>query len=316
MKNTAIIIPCYNRCEVTLACLGRLRDLETLKRFSVYLVDDASTDGTAAAVMATFPEVTVIAGNGDLYWTGATELGMRRAFEEGAECFVWLNDDTFVEPGAIEMIAARAIELGGIACGQGFVEVEEHDFVWNFPLFYRTWKGIRAEELSGDEKEIPVDTCRGNLVAVSREVVKKIGFPDGVVVPHYAGDTDYGLRASHAGLPVVVLPQARVREVVLPRTDNQSWLLGEVPAGKLWRNIFQKRNNFYPPMWIRYHTRHWGAVGFLFAVGKLGKLGMLCLIKAVTPQRVREKVFGRFSHAWKSLELMRAAEGDSDSLEK
>lgn len=301
----AIIIPCHNRKATTLGCLERLKQIGVFPGFHILVVDDGSTDGTAEAIAREFPEVEVLQGSGDLYWTGAMELGMRHAHTAGASSFIWINDDTEVAAGAIEAITARAEETGGIVSGLGQVIVEAQDYSWYFPACYRGPSGLLVKEIDRTLDEIEVDTCRGNLVAISRKVVNLIGFPDGRRIPHFGGDTDYGLRASRAGLSVKILPRALVREIGLERTDNQSWLLGDTGVLRLWRNVFQKRNAFYPPMIFAYNYRHWGARGLIAAIRLYLKLAGISLLRILIPRSLRIRWFGRHSHAWKTLAPMR-----------
>ena len=88
-----IIIPCFNRKAITLGCLRRLRETGASTCFRVLVVDDASTYGTAEAITQDFPEVEVLHGGRELYWTGAVELGTRHAVSQGASFCVGLNDD-------------------------------------------------------------------------------------------------------------------------------------------------------------------------------------------------------------------------------
>lgn len=301
----AVLIPCHNRREITMECLRQLRDAGIFDDFSVILIDDGSTDGTGDATKELFPSVEVLSGDGSLFWTGAIELGMRHAFNKGASSFVWLNDDSTVERSAIDAITGRAEELGGIVSGQGKVEIPSQDFEWYFPLTMKGKRALYLKDVDLSQKELPADTCRGNLVAVSRKVVEKIGFPDGKGVPHYGGDTDYGLRATAAGLPLRVMTQALVVEEGLIRNDNESWLLGEQPAGKLLKSIFSKRSIHYPPMIFIYQTRHWGITGFFTAVLTYVKLAAILILKTCTPLSLRIRLFGKHSNAWKSLEVMR-----------
>lgn len=295
---TVLIIPCFNRKTVTLGCLQHLRSLGLPSRFSVMLVDDGSTDGTAKAVEQEFPEVEIVHGSGNLYWTGAIEMGMRLAFSHGATSVVWLNDDTVVAPGAIEAVTTRAEETGGIVSGQGQIEDSSSGAISYFPLYYRGKSHLRTVDVDLGQKEIAVDSCRGNLVAISRSVVEAIGYPDGKKIPHVAGDSDYGLRASKAGIPVLVLPGALVREICLVPTIEQSWLFGDNNVYRLWKTVFQKKNGFYPPMVFVCHYRHWGLSGIFFAMYYYTKLIAISCLR-VLPLRVRMLLFGHFSNSLK-----------------
>jgi GT2 family glycosyltransferase len=70
----------HNCVELTLARLRSLRAQNTLgATLDVYVVDDASTDGTADRVSAEHPEVVLLRGNGDLFWNGGTRVALGAA---------------------------------------------------------------------------------------------------------------------------------------------------------------------------------------------------------------------------------------------
>ena len=58
-----IVIPVFNRLSFTLACLDSLRE-QTDQDFKVVIVDDGSTDGTAATLAKDYPEVKVLLAPG------------------------------------------------------------------------------------------------------------------------------------------------------------------------------------------------------------------------------------------------------------
>jgi GT2 family glycosyltransferase len=76
----AVLMTCFNRKEMTLEALRSLfsqKQVEDLN-VTVYLVDDGSRDGTSQAVAERFPRVSILQGDGSLFWNG----GMRKAFAE------------------------------------------------------------------------------------------------------------------------------------------------------------------------------------------------------------------------------------------
>lgn len=306
MSTPFIIIPAYNRRIVTLGCLAKLKEEAILPKWNVIIVDDGSTDGTSEAVWAQYPEVFLVHGTGDLFWTGAIELGMRFAFRRGATSFVWLNDDSIVDANSLETIVSRAEECGGMVSAQGLVIIERLNFVWHHPLIYRTRWGVLCKEPDLSQQEIRVDTCRGNLVALSRKVVETIGYPDGARIPHVNGDTDYGLRASRAGISVVIIPRAVVQEGELERPSAESWLLGERSVRAIWKSLRSKRSSFYPPMYWTYSTRHWGVRGvLLFSMPYLRLLGVT-ILRLLIPRRLLIALYGRHSASWKALAPLKA----------
>jgi GT2 family glycosyltransferase len=70
-----IVIPVHNRRDFTRECLLSLRK-QTYKNFKVIIVDDGSMDGTGDMIEKDFPEVIPLKGDGELWWTGATNMGV------------------------------------------------------------------------------------------------------------------------------------------------------------------------------------------------------------------------------------------------
>ena len=224
-----IIIPVHNRRATTRTCLERLRDQGIFERATVSLVDDACTDGTREMVETGFPEVSIVNGDGHLFWGGGILEGMYHAHQQGAEVMLWLNDDCLPMPGAIDTVIARVLETRGI-CG-GIC----HDPADPEVLTYSGTKGgSDVMVCPGPGKTEDVELNNGNLVAVHRDVVERIGFPPGRELPHYGGDSVYSLRATRAGIPCEVHGDARATNPPNPYFDRfgttkPAWLLLKEP---------------------------------------------------------------------------------------
>ena len=115
-----IIIPVHNRREITLACLGKLRETGVLANFQVVVVDDGSTDGTAVGIEHNYPEVKILYGDGNLWWAGAIAVGMQYALDQKAEYIFWLNDDCFPQGNCLskmlEFLQERHMAVVGARC--------------------------------------------------------------------------------------------------------------------------------------------------------------------------------------------------------
>ena len=66
------------------------------------VVDDGSTDGTKEMLQTEFPEIIVLDGDGNLFWTAAINLGIRYALELGADYIFTLNNDTIASVDLLE----------------------------------------------------------------------------------------------------------------------------------------------------------------------------------------------------------------------
>jgi GT2 family glycosyltransferase len=224
-----IVIPVHNRRATTRACLARLQELGLFDKTTVCLVDDACTDGTREMVEREFPAVRIVDGNGNLFWGGGILEGMIFAHGQGAETMVWLNDDCLPLPGAVETVIARVLDTRGI-CG-GICHDPAHPEVLTYS---GTKRGSDAMVCPGRDEIESVELINGNLVAVHRDVVARIGFPPGRELPHYGGDSVYSLRATRAGIPCEVHGNARATNPPNPYFDRfgsakPAWLLLKEP---------------------------------------------------------------------------------------
>jgi GT2 family glycosyltransferase len=95
----AVVMITHNRCEEVLRSLGHLTCLP--EQPPILLVDNGSTDGTAALVARRFPQIDVLDAGGNLGAAGRT-LGVRHV---KAPYVALCDDDTWWEPGGLKRAA-------------------------------------------------------------------------------------------------------------------------------------------------------------------------------------------------------------------
>jgi GT2 family glycosyltransferase len=104
---TSIIIISYNTREMTLACL-RSVIAETRSSHEVIVLDNNSTDGSAEAIAAEFPDFLLMAEKENHGFAMGNNLAAKRA---RGEYILLLNPDTVVLDGAIDRLVAFADSL-------------------------------------------------------------------------------------------------------------------------------------------------------------------------------------------------------------
>jgi GT2 family glycosyltransferase len=307
--NPCIIIPVFNRRATTLECLRVLKGQGVFAWAQVVIVDDGSTDGTADAVRAGYPEVQLLTGGGDLWWGGGINLGMRWAHEQGAAQVLWLNDDTHPRAGALERISALSRERGAIVTAQCHLR-ETGEL--HYGGLRKTGGGLEFTPCPANEVQ-DCDTICGNCLCIPREAIDRIGLVDTKHFPHFAGDADFGLRAKAAGIPVLVAGDALCDCSYGRATNRQSWLLGEQTLRELWRNAFHSRNGILSKCGRDFRLRHWGARGAIWLAATFTKLMAISLVRLILPRALLLRLAGRANSAHLRAEAVRRWETANSS---
>ena len=270
-ESVYIIIPVFNRKETTLACLAKLEATGASKRYHVVVVDDASTDGTAEAIAAQYPETVVVAGDGDLWWTGGMALGMEYAAKQGAEYFIWLNDDCVpVDDALFQLVDYMRDHPHTIAAPTCYAEMDDGSLVKQHNAFVgRSGFAASAGEV------LSAEGLSGWCVGIPGEVFDEIGVPDAKKFPHYSGDDTYIYRATKAGFKACVIGDitAHLFGGVHPRLNFRNHFGENATPAKTFYSLFlSKRSPYLLSTRFFYFTERYG-----YGVGAL-----LFLLKLVT----------------------------------
>jgi GT2 family glycosyltransferase len=199
-----IVIPVHNRLDETRECLESIM-CQTYNHFKVMVIDDGSTDGTSDFITGKYPEVTVLKGDGHLWWTGATNLGVHHILQHCREgdYVLTLNNDTCLPPAYLEIIislarlAPRAL-IGSIARDYSRRDVSVDEGVrigWFSAKFFK----LKAPLQNGGESFYSVSALPGRGTLIPVAVFREVGVYDAKNFPHYGADYDFSLRACRLG---------------------------------------------------------------------------------------------------------------------
>ena len=288
MKSACIIIPVHNRRETSLLCLQRLWDQEVMEWADVVLVDDGSTDGTREAVELDYPEVIVLSGDGNLWWAGGINAGMRYCRESGYAFFFWLNDDCRPAPGTLEHMIEYCEQTGNVCSALSVTPSG-----YSYGGFVKTAFSLKRITVG------PCDTFGGNCVCFPSSVIGRVGYLDDRHFPMDPADADYGLRLTRLGGRACALEGA-----VCENDDNltqgkQSWLFSRVPGRVYLYNFFRNRyHTSFIPTQFRYRCRHWGVRGFIHSVWFYLRFFLYMTVRFAAPKGFLRR-FSSHSASWK-----------------
>jgi GT2 family glycosyltransferase len=198
LQKIFIVIPVYNRINFTVQCLRSL-EMQTVKDFNIIVVDDGSQDETNIILAEKFPNVTVLTGDGNLWWAGAMNMGVKYALNNGAEYILSLNNDLEVAEDYIENMIYWAEKNPQAIFGSYVFDIATKNPIgasgrmcWS-GKFTSLLNVVPPQERSGIYS---VTHLSGRGLWIPSIVFERIGFFDSVRFPQLAADTDFSLNAS------------------------------------------------------------------------------------------------------------------------
>ncbi len=206
----AVLMTCHNRKETTLECLKALEQQKNIN-FNVYLVDDGSTDGTYEAVSKNYPSVNILQGDGNLFWVGGMRLAFAEALKTEYDYYLWLNDDTILETGALATLLKHHRDLKAQGNPDAIVVGSTKDPFTGKPTYggakrTKLWYSKKFEFVEPAQELQECETMYGNCVLIPNSVACKVGNIDPAFI-HTMGDVDYGLRARQLGCSIWAAPE-------------------------------------------------------------------------------------------------------------
>lgn len=282
MLDLAVVVVTWNvRDLVVNALRSLLDDLHASRlRFAVYVVDSASTDGTAEIVSSGFPEVRLIASRENLGFGRANNLalttmgfGQTGDDDQLPRAVYLLNPDTITHPGATQTLfdALMAEPQTGLVGAQ--LDYEDGSFqhsAFTFPGLRQLWveffpvpgrlyesrfNGRYPRSLYERGEPFRVDCVLGATMMLRREVIVQTGMFDEQFFM-YCEEIDWAWRIRKAGWQVMCVPAARVTHL----SGQSTVQVRPQSLMNLWRSrllLYRKHH----PVWKQMLARGLVAVG-------------------------------------------------------
>ncbi len=285
--SVGIVVVNWNGLMETRACVRSLLDLDGLE-FRIAVVDNDSSDGSAAALRDEFPGVTVLDMRANLGYAAAANAGIGWARHSGLK-YVWLlNNDTIVERGTLRALenAARRIPSPCIVAPK-ILTGSNGGHIWSaggrlrWPWLERAHHGAGAPPGACGEMR-RVDWASGCSLFFPLSVVDVAGPMDERYFL-YLEDIDWCRTARRRGIATWYVPDARV-----------------------WHGVSSSVSAIDPRI-LRYYAcrnyymlvfRHGGVIGRSWAAGRLAITAMKIAVRLlISPTYRRDRYYAAQTRA-------------------
>ena len=217
-KDLSIVIVNWNTKALLLDCLASV--YQTIRAsFEVFVVDNASSDGSVAAVQEHYPQVQIIQNAENLGFAAANNKALRQMAGRYA---LLLNTDALLTEGAVEKLLRFMDSHPRVAMGCGQLlnaDGTKQNSIANFPtlltlLCNETLLRILMPKKFPSKRRhyaepLPVESCIGACLMVRKAAMDEVGLLDERYF-FFMEETDWALSMRKAGWESWLVPEARI----------------------------------------------------------------------------------------------------------
>ena len=243
MKKVLVIVVTYNGMRWLQRCLDSVYD-----QADVYVFDNDSTDGSADFVASRYPSAKLVRSADNLGFSVPNNKGFEYAVKKGYEYVYLLNQDAWLEPGALDLLVAAAEahpEYGVLSPMQYQDGYEKLDRQFE-KRYARAKVRVIPSEVSGSPVEVSRIMAAHWLVPV--KVIERIGSFEETLFPLYGQDDEWCQRLHFFGLKVGVVPAARAVHDRAYRPESKEKLA--------YRNFYigslVRLCRYHRPLWVNF----------------------------------------------------------------
>lgn len=244
LTRVEIVTPVHNRRDLTLQCLRSLERIDrTGLEIHVVIVDDGSTDGTSDAIAENYPDVEIVRGDGNLWFTAGTNRGIEAALRHNPDFILTINDDEVFDDKFLQIMIETARAHPRSVVGALLLLWDTPHRVFQVAPQWNVWMGgfrhwIKQTVWTVPPRPFEVELIVGNCVLFPVEAIRECGLMNERRFPHF-GDAEYTPRMRRRGWRLLVEPRARV----FCQPNNPASKVTKMSWRKMLRTLFVDLGN-------------------------------------------------------------------------
>lgn len=197
-----VIIVTYNGSKWIRKCLDAV--LESTIPVNVLVIDNCSTDNTVEIIKTEFSKVKLLKQEENLGFGKANNVGIRLALKEGADYFLLLNQDAYVEKRMIqELVNVFETDQENVGIVSPLHLSTDGNLDFGFQDHMKRYATSESYEaiLSRKEGVYKTDFINAACWLVNRNTIDTVGVFN-PLFPHYGEDNDFVNRLKYFGLGI------------------------------------------------------------------------------------------------------------------
>jgi GT2 family glycosyltransferase len=225
-----VVIPSFDQLEETSRCVAALLQ-PSREEFTVIVVDHGTEPWQPPADLDA-SRLVIVNATPDLWWTGATNTGIRHALAAGADTIMLLNSDCVLTGKAATNLMRRSEKTGGIVTPmQTSLDGDRTLCAGALPALALGFPTLRERTTTGGVLSRLTIPCGGRGVAIPASVLEELGLLAEAELPHYWADHDFFLRCRRRGVPL------EIAEDLVVKVDEKTTSIAYQPDALDWRSF-------------------------------------------------------------------------------
>ncbi len=248
MISISIIIPTFNRKAVLFNTLNQINEqINKINKiqFNIVIVEDGSSDGTFEMLENDFPQIHIVKGTGNWWYTKSMNEGFKYAKKFNPDYILAINDDIILENKYIcnLLSSINNVEKNSIIGSFSYIQSTPPRVFFSGikiinKITYKQYKYLKSQS-EINPKEIsglfPSKTLPGRGMLIPFRVLRELNYFD-EFFPQYGSDDDFVLRAWENGYKAYVSYDAKI--IALPELTSNGAPLNKISLSFFLKNMF------------------------------------------------------------------------------
>ncbi len=273
-EQTAIILVNWNGYECTKNCIESLKAMP-FRKYDIILVDNNSKDNSGDILASAYPDLIYLKLPDNRGFTGGNNAGINYSLNRNYKYTLLLNNDTFVEPNFLKILARHLDEHDEIGAIQPKIYFNHNrQLLWNGGSWFNPWTGNDYVEGTGKKKSKTSEVLKepdwltGCALMLRNDVIRKTGLLDESLFMYYE-DVDYSFRIKAQGYKLVYHPESIIYHIAgastRAREKGKEGFLNPIVHYYLIRNRIWVLKKYLKP-------RHKATAAFFISIYLIGTL--------------------------------------------